>query len=324
MTLEINYWNLEGHEPMLFDAVRCEAFRRAIAGAVGPGDAVLDLGAGTGILSVFAALAGARVVYAVERTHIADLARKIAAENGFGDRIRVLQGDMETLDPPEPVDLIVSEWLGGYGVDENLLPVVVMARDRWLRPEGRMVPGTVEAWMAPAFDPRLQEDLAFWYSRPYGVELSPIGRTVERRAMVCCNQVKAEHLRAAPRLLWTVDPATVSLDRAGRPFEARLNFTADRQGQVNALAAWFSADLGGGVILGNGPSEPDTHWGRTVFPIGEAVSVEAGTPMAVDFTLTPSGKGRSTAAWEVAIERYRFRSELVTVLTEKADPRLSQ
>jgi len=148
MTLEINYWNLEGHEPMLFDAVRCEAFRKAIAAAVGPGGAVLDLGAGTGILSVFAAQAGARAVYAVERTRIAELARRIVAENGFHGRIHVLRGDVETIELPEKVDLIVSEWLGGYGVDENLLPVVVQARDRWLRPGGRMIPGTVEAWMA--------------------------------------------------------------------------------------------------------------------------------------------------------------------------------
>jgi len=84
--------------------------------------------------------------------------------------------------------------------------------------------------------------------------------------MACCNHVKAEHLRAEPRPLWALDAHDVSQERAGRPFEAHLNFTADREGQVNALAAWFTADLGGGVTLGNGPSEPNTHWGRTVFP----------------------------------------------------------
>jgi SAM-dependent methyltransferase len=279
---------------------------------------VLDLGAGTGILSVFAAQAGARVVYAVERTHIADLARRIASENGFDGRIHILEAEMETLELPERVDVIVSEWLGGYGVDENLLPVVVSARDRWLIPGGRMIPSTVEAWMAPVFDTRLQQDLAFWYGKPYGVELASIGRIVERTAMSSCNHVKAEHLRAEPRLLWTVDAGQVSLERAGLPFEARMGFTADREGQVNALAAWFRSDLGGGITLCNGPSEPDTHWGRTVFPIGEAVHVAKGTPMEVHFVLTPAGKGRSLATWEIEMEGYRFRSEQITVLTDKA------
>lgn len=319
MPLEINYWNLEGHEPMLFDVVRCEAFRRAIAAVVAPGSAVLDLGAGTGILSVFAAQAGARAVYAVERTRIAVLAKRIVAENGFHGRIHILRGDMETIELPEKVDVIVSEWLGGYGVDENLLPVVVQARDRWLKPGGRMVPGRVDAWMAPAFDERLHEDLCFWYSKPYGVELAAVGRVVEGRAGICCNHVKGEHLRAEPRLMWTLDAHDVSLERAGRPFEAHLKFTADREGQVNALAAWFSADLGGGVTLATGPSEPNTHWGRTVFPIGQALTVARGTPVEVRFVLEPAGKGRSRAAWDVEIEGYRFRSELVTALTDKGD-----
>ena len=169
MPLEINYCNLRGHESMLRDSVRCEAFRRAIIDTVTPGCAVLDIGAGTGILSLFAAQAGARVVYAVEQTHIAEFAQRIVSENGFGDRINVLQNDMETLELPEKVDVIVSEWLGGYGVDENLLPVVVLARDRWLKPGGRLIPETVTSWIVPAYDELLQQDVDFWSSEPYGI-----------------------------------------------------------------------------------------------------------------------------------------------------------
>ena len=159
MSVELNYCNFRGHESMLRDSVRCEAFRRAIVDTVTPGCAVLDIGAGTGILSLFAAQAGARVVYAVERTHIAELAQRIVSENGFGDRINVLQNDIETLELPEKVDVIVSEWLGGYGVDENLLPVVALARDRWLKPGGRVIPETVKSWIVPAYDELLQQDV---------------------------------------------------------------------------------------------------------------------------------------------------------------------
>ena len=59
MPLELNYSDICSHEWMLKDSVRCEAFRKAIAEAVTPGCAVLDVGAGTGILSLFAAQAGA-------------------------------------------------------------------------------------------------------------------------------------------------------------------------------------------------------------------------------------------------------------------------
>ena len=175
MPLEINYCNLRGHESMLRDSVRCEAFRQAIVDTVTPGCAVLDIGAGTGILSLFAAQAGARVVYAVERTHIAEFAKRIVSENGFGDRINVLQNDMETLELPEKVDVIVSEWLGGYGVDENLLPIVVRARDRWLKPGGKLLPASVAVMFAPIDDKELYNEHGpgFWNKRNiHGIDFS--------------------------------------------------------------------------------------------------------------------------------------------------------
>ena len=121
---------------MIKDWVRCEAFQRAITEAVKPDAVVLDIGAGTGLLSMFAAQAGARKVYAVERTAIAETARLLIEENGLSDRIEVIQNDIDAVDLPEQVDVIVSEWLGGYALDENLLPIVIRARDRWLRPGG--------------------------------------------------------------------------------------------------------------------------------------------------------------------------------------------
>jgi predicted RNA methylase len=68
------YASLDIHRRMLLDDVRNEVYRKALIASVKPGDAVLDFGAGTGILSLFAAQAGARRVYAVERTTMAERA----------------------------------------------------------------------------------------------------------------------------------------------------------------------------------------------------------------------------------------------------------
>ena len=317
MSLELNYSNLQGQESMLLDSVRCRAFRRAIAETVKPGDVVLDIGAGTGILSMFAAQAGARVVYAAEQTLIAQVARRIIAENGFADRINVFQGDMATVELPEQVDVIVSEWLGGYGVDENLLPVVVHARDRWLKPGGKIIPGAVTAWMAPAFDDVLQQDVDFWRSDPYGVNLDLIGQAATRRMYCCCNQVKEHHILCEPQLMWAIDGLTCSADIANQRFACELEFTATRDGEFNALAAWFSADLSSDVVLCNGPAEPDTHWGRHVFPAGKIVSVKEGAAVSVKFGHDPVGKGESRTSWEIEVGDYRFESEGVTLLIEQ-------
>ena len=95
-----------------------------------PGDVVLDVGAGSGILSLFAARAGAARVYAVEQTTIAVLAQRGTA-NGYQEIVQVIQGDILEIEPPEArVDVVVSEWLGGFRNNKGMLVPVIAARDR--------------------------------------------------------------------------------------------------------------------------------------------------------------------------------------------------
>ncbi|MGJ8696619.1 MAG: methyltransferase domain-containing protein [Verrucomicrobiaceae bacterium] len=315
MGIEISYRDLSNHGAMLQDEVRCQAFRDALFEVVTPDSVVLDIGAGTGILSIFAAQAGAKQVYAVERSPVAQQAKKIITANGLSDRITVLQAEMETLELPEKVDVIVSEWLGGYGVDENLLPIVIQARDRWLKPGGLMIPGTTTSWMAPAYDKYLQEEIDFWNGQPYGVDLSILSDDAQRRSEPSCHHIKPDDLACEAQHMWTIDSHTCTADRANGTFEAKLEFIAESNTVINSLAAWFETKSALTVELSNAPSCPDTHWGRTVFPIGKTVFVEKGTRIKVHFVHEPYGKGHSNAKWSVEIEEYRFQSEDTTLLT---------
>jgi precorrin-6B methylase 2 len=319
MALELNYSNLDGQVSMLRDSIRCKAFQRAINEIVTPGCIVLDIGAGTGILSIFAAQAGAKTVYAVEQTKIAEVATQIVAANGLSDRVKVLQGDMAAIQLPEKVDVIISEWLGGYGVDENLLPIVLQARDRWLKPGGKMMPASVIAWMAPVLDEQLEREIHFWQSDPYGLNLDLIAEATGRQLQCACNHVKQKHLISTPQVMWETDSMTDTLENATQPFRAELEFIAERDGQFNALAAWFSATLSDQVLLRNGPSDPDTHWGRHIFPAGKTVEVEKGMKIRVQFCMEPCGKGQSNTAWTLETPDYHFQSEGLTVLTEQGD-----
>ncbi|MEN8694997.1 MAG: 50S ribosomal protein L11 methyltransferase [Akkermansiaceae bacterium] len=315
MAIEISYRDLWNHGSMVQDETRCQAFRDALFEVVTPDSVVLDIGAGTGILSIFAAQAGAKKVYAVERTPVAQCAREIVARNGLSDRITVIQGEMEALDLPEKVDVIVSEWLGGYGVDENLLPIVIEARDRWLKPGGAMIPGTTTSWMAPAYDKYLQEEVEFYDSRPYGVDLSLFSEDSQRRTEASCHHIKGKDLACEGQLMWTVDSHTCPVARSNGTFEAELEFISEGNGEINVLAAWFETQSAETVQLANAPDHPHTHWGRTVFPIGKTVCVEKGTVIKVHFIHEPHGKGHSNAKWSVEIGDYRFQSEDTTLLT---------
>jgi len=101
---------------------------------------VLDVGAGTGILSLWAAKAGAKRVYAIEYTSMALNARKLLHANGVDDIVTVFQGDADEIVLPSKVDIVVSEWMGAFLLRESMLDVVVRMRDKWMLPGGTMFP----------------------------------------------------------------------------------------------------------------------------------------------------------------------------------------
>jgi len=121
------------HEEMLKDQIRTNAYRHAIEGNAEDfkDKIVLDIGAGTGILSIFAAKAGAKHVYAIENAEIAHFAREIIKKNGLEDKITVIKGKMEEIVlPVQEVDIIISEWMGYFLLYESMLDSVLWARDK--------------------------------------------------------------------------------------------------------------------------------------------------------------------------------------------------
>ena len=90
---------------------------------------VLDVGCGTGILSMFAAKAGAAHVYGVDMSGIVEQAKQIVNRNGLGDRVTIIRGKIEEISiPVEKVDIIISEWMGYCLFYEGMLDSVLKAR----------------------------------------------------------------------------------------------------------------------------------------------------------------------------------------------------
>jgi len=286
---------------MLRDEVRNEAYRRAIAHVVKPGDVVLDMGAGTGILSIFAATAGARKVYAVERTEVAAVARRMIEKNGFTDRIEVIEQDLEDVTLPEKVDVIVSEWMGGFGVDENMLAPLVIARDRWLKPGGKIIPERVTSFVAAAEISDFDEAIAYWRSRPHGVDMSVIASMTTQESFHTQTHLAPDALIAEPQAMWSHDPYTCSLEEADQVFTGICTFAATRAGEVSGLVSWFTAEMGDGNTLTNAVGAPPTHWGRTLFPFDQPIEVPAGAPIRVEVRCQPSIPGSCEFYWSVKI-----------------------
>ena len=252
------YAEFEVHRTMICDRVRTEAFRRAINSVVRPGDIVLDVGAGSGILSVFAARAGAAAVYAVERTSIAGLAEQLAAANEVAGIVKVIHGEVMDIELPEQVDVIVSEWLGGFGIDEGMLAPLIGARDRWLKAGGVMIPQTVTAWAALVHDRYLAETIEFLREDPFGLNLEVLVEVTVNEIIYSGSfrHLEAPDQRSGARLLWTTNADRIPLEQAQAPHEAEILLPVHHHGTANALALWFSAELAPGVSLSEDPAIP--------------------------------------------------------------------
>lgn len=297
------YAEFEVHRTMIRDVVRTEAFQRAIDSVVRPGDIVLDVGAGSGILSVLAARAGAARVYAVEQTSVAVLAQELAAANGVEDIVHVIHGDVLEVEPPEQVDVVVSEWLGGFGIDEGMLVPVVAARDRWLKPGGVMIPQSVTAWAALVHDRYVEDMVGFLRDNPYGLRLDDlVDKTVnEIFYSGTFRHLAATDLRSDPSPLWATDANLISLEQAQAPHDADTRLTVRDHGTANALALWFSATLAPGTSFSVGPGDPPTHWGMTTAPLRSAVEVSPGMVVQARVSTTPARSSGTWTSWAIAL-----------------------
>ncbi|MGQ0732592.1 MAG: 50S ribosomal protein L11 methyltransferase, partial [Acidobacteriota bacterium] len=117
----MSYLSVSGHRSMALDVRRNDAYRAALEQAITPDSVVLDLGAGTGVLGLMAARLGARRVYLVEPEDVIAVAEEIVRANSLQDVVTCLQGRIEDVKPPEPVDVIVSVLTGNFLLTEDLL-----------------------------------------------------------------------------------------------------------------------------------------------------------------------------------------------------------
>lgn len=277
------------HRVMIGDRVRTDAFQQALQAQVKKGDVVVDVGAGTGVLSLFSAQAGASQVYAIERSRLAKHAVALVEHNDASDTIEVLCGEAAELCAERELqcDVLVSEWLGQFVLTEGMFPAVAAARDKWLRPGGTLIPAGFELFLAPLGAERagvatLEPDTPAYWSQPdYGVEFDPL---LEVELDVLHRSIPAPI--SGDRLLAPAQSAHIVDCRTASPedlyFKTELTFRTTRAGTLAGFVGHFTSDLGAGVILDTSPDSPQTHWEQHLFFL-RPVRLEAGTELTLRF-----------------------------------------
>ncbi|MYH02811.1 MAG: methyltransferase domain-containing protein [Nitrospira sp. SB0675_bin_23] len=289
----INY-----HLSMLIDETRTGAYSRAVSKVVKPGDVVVDVGCGSGILSFFACRAGARHVHAIESEPVINIAELVAAKNGFQDRITFYNASSFNVDLPEPADVIVTETMGTFGFEEGILGSLTDARERLLKKGGTLIPHGVELFLVPVELPQFYEHVIdFWVNRCQGFDFSPVRHLT----------VNNFHPLKLHEGTFLGDPLRVQEIEFGETTqtEVKAGFTIHvrRQGWLHGLAGWFNAELIPGLSISNGPQDKASHWGLAFFPIGRPVSVDRGNRIDAEMSSSQNGEYWH---WNVSVNGLRF------------------
>lgn len=295
---------IDYHRRMLADRVRNLAFERALMKVIKPGETVVaDIGAGTGVLSFLAEKLGAKECHLYETGDVLSLAKTLAKENGMKHCMFFAEHSMN-IKNPKKVDLVISETLGNYALEEHILEILMDAK-RYLKPGGTIMPMNLKQFMIPVTSDRLPKELLLW--RDSGLEL---------------KFSAAEELTFQNLYVRTVSPADLLGDATNAKQWDTIDFTKKEKSVRSGSATWtvaapttihgvclfWEAELVPGVTLSTSPFAPATHWEQIVIPLQSPLALandesftvtlhsdtRIQTGISVTWTVERESKGKKT------------------------------
>ncbi|KAG0453339.1 hypothetical protein HPP92_026003 [Vanilla planifolia] len=321
------YAHIGIHEEMIKDHVRTTTYRAAIMQYQDSivGKVVMDVGCGTGILAIFCALAGARRVYAVDASEIAFQASEIVRSNNLSDKIVVLHGRVEDINIEEMVDVIISEWMGYLLLYESMLPSIIFARDKWLKPDGLILPSHATLYMAPiTHNDRYRDSIDFWRN-VYGIDMSAMLPLAKQCAFEepCVETITGENVLTWPSPVVRVDCYAVMAEEL-ESVTSKYRFTSMMQARLHGFAFWFDVEFDGPrnvsstehlllpetsswdatshtynsskkrtkstetIVLSTAPEDAPTHWQQTLIYFYDPIEVRKDQCIEGSITLSQS------------------------------------
>ncbi|HEX5081933.1 MAG TPA: 50S ribosomal protein L11 methyltransferase [Blastocatellia bacterium] len=258
---------------MIADNARMDAYSEALRLAVKPDSIVLDIGAGTGVFALLACQFGARRVYAIESADAIQIAREIAAANGYADRIEFIQKLSTDVTLPERADIVISDLRGRLPFLGRHISSIADARARLLKPGGTLISRRDDVWAAIVdAEETYNEHLGHWDK--YEFDMTAARRIVTNTIGWKIRKDGAEILLAEPGLWATLDYTTVSDPNVA----GEMIFDVRRDGTAHGMLIWFDAMTADGVGFSNAPGaeNPSKVYGRSFFPWPQPVELKEG------------------------------------------------
>lgn len=268
------------HFAMLNDLSRNDLFQEAIQDTVGPGDHVLDIGSGSGLLAMLAARSGAdRVTSCEAEPVIARAARRVVADNGLAAAVHIVNQRSQDLaigvDLPRRVDVVTAEIVDCGLVGEGLIPTLRHAREHLMRPGGVLIPHSARLVAAPLDSPSIARLNRVDYA--CGFDVSRFNDFATSHYFPVRMRTLPYQFLAEPRVVLALDFASDPLE----PGEKALEFEIEHDGTCHGMAFWFELALDKKRVLSNEPGNPDCHWHQAFQAFPEVVALRAGARLRV-------------------------------------------
>ena len=284
-------WDFDFHDLLLQDSVRMSAYKKAIFSAVQPGDIVVDLGTGTGILAVWALQAGAKRVHAIDFNEtLLQQARKRIAENGFSHRAKFYQDISYDVQLPEKCNLLISEIIGNIADNEDFLNIIKDARKRFLLPQGRLLPTRVVSYLTPVEALSAHGQIA----RKTCQVVNPsydLTRLLEQKYIQSHFDIYYDSIIPDDALL--ANPIQIKQfcfhDEEQSEYCVEMEYRVKRSGVLTGFKGHFIADLTDSVVLDISSGDIAANrvscsWKHAFFPLRNPIEVDVGDRIQVNFS----------------------------------------
>lgn len=269
------------HFTMLNDSERNEAYDAAIRRAVKPGDIVLDIGSGSGLLAMMAARAGAAHVYSCEAVPIiAKKARQIVAANGLSDQITILSKLSFNMkigtDMPKKANVLISEIVDGVLVGEGILPTLNHALSELVEPDAAILPASGRLFLTVIESEEVYLDERA--STASGFDVSAFNEfTLHGTSLIGSTRGNAFR-----ELGPVIEAFNFDFTKPGfKPEEHQICLPVDQDGTVHGVLIWFDMALDSEVMIDNHPKRDNQHWGFFVKLLDKPIKKSSGEDLGI-------------------------------------------
>lgn len=286
---------IEYHRTLIADKARNEALFAALERVIVKGKTVVaDIGAGSGLLGLMASKLGAKEVHLYEASEgVAAVAAGVLKQNRARNCHLYPCRSTDMIDAPQ-VDVIISETLGNYALEENILETLADALERMLKPGGTVIPTRIRQFACPVTSPRLAREMDAWRDVGHGLDLE-LARTMSVNN-VYVRTIEPAELLDEGRAARAWDDIDLTKSQRGHR-KGEMTWTLERDTWIYGFAYWWTAGLGGDLEISTAPNAPRTHWEQLYFPLNEPIPAKAGERILLSLRSRSSEETGTHLAW---------------------------